>query len=174
MSWTEARVEKLKDLWAAGYSASQIAEKLGGFFCVDGGRSAVIGKAYRLKLAPRTTANRSRVQNANAAIFRRPAPSVLDRNPPAAQKPNFQFGKGKKRAIAASNAHPVKSEPGPDGGVTFADLRPRQCKFELSSTYERPENFRFCGARTELGSPYCEYHSSIAYNYWARKREKAA
>ena len=40
MSWDAEKVEKLKELWGKGFTASQIAEKLGGTT-----RNAVIGKA---------------------------------------------------------------------------------------------------------------------------------
>lgn len=45
-SWSESRVERLKKLWAAGMSASEIAQELGGT-----SRNAVIGKLSRLGLA---------------------------------------------------------------------------------------------------------------------------
>ena len=44
MSWTEEKVEKLKELWGKGNTASQIAEIIGGI-----SRNAVIGKAHRVK-----------------------------------------------------------------------------------------------------------------------------
>ena len=46
MGWTEEKVEKLKQLWGKGNSASQIAEIIGGV-----SRNAVIGKAHRLNLS---------------------------------------------------------------------------------------------------------------------------
>lgn len=46
MSWTSYRVARLEELWAAGMSASEIAEELGGT-----SRNAVIGKLNRLGLA---------------------------------------------------------------------------------------------------------------------------
>ena len=46
MSWTEEKVNKLKDLWGKGNTASQIAEIIGGV-----SRNAVIGKAHRLNLS---------------------------------------------------------------------------------------------------------------------------
>ena len=46
MSWTSEKVEKLKELWSKGHTASQIAEMLG-----DTTRNAVIGKAHRLNLS---------------------------------------------------------------------------------------------------------------------------
>ena len=49
MSWTEERVDTLKNMWAEGKSASQIAKELGGVT-----RNAVIGKVHRLGLSNRT------------------------------------------------------------------------------------------------------------------------
>ena len=46
MSWTDEKVEKLKELWGKGNTASQIAEIIGGL-----SRNAVIGKAHRLNLS---------------------------------------------------------------------------------------------------------------------------
>ncbi len=45
MSWTEEKVNKLKELWGKGQTASEIAKILGGV-----SRNAVIGKAFRLNL----------------------------------------------------------------------------------------------------------------------------
>lgn len=47
MTWTDHRVEKLKDLHAKGLSAAAIARKLGGGVT----RNAVIGKRHRLGLS---------------------------------------------------------------------------------------------------------------------------
>ena len=46
MSWNNEKVEKLKELWGKGNTASQIAEIIGGI-----SRNAVIGKANRLNLS---------------------------------------------------------------------------------------------------------------------------
>lgn len=48
MSWTDERIEQLKQLWGNGITASQIADELGGV-----SRNAVIGKAHRLGLKAR-------------------------------------------------------------------------------------------------------------------------
>src|SRR3546814_6589441 len=48
MSWTEERIERLRQLWGSGRSASEIAEILG-----DVSRNAIIGKAHRLGLSGR-------------------------------------------------------------------------------------------------------------------------
>ena len=48
MSWTDERIEQLKQMWGKGLTASQIADELGGV-----SRNAVIGKAHRLGLKSR-------------------------------------------------------------------------------------------------------------------------
>ena len=48
MSWTDERIDRLKELWSQGMTASQIADELGGV-----SRNAVIGKAHRLGLQSR-------------------------------------------------------------------------------------------------------------------------
>jgi GcrA cell cycle regulator len=62
MSWTDERIDRLKELWSKGMTASQIADELGGV-----SRNAVIGKAHRLGLQSR--------------------PSPVKPNEPAAAKP---------------------------------------------------------------------------------------
>jgi GcrA cell cycle regulator len=48
MSWTDERIEQLKQMWEKGMTASQIADEMGGV-----SRNAVIGKAHRLGLQSR-------------------------------------------------------------------------------------------------------------------------
>ena len=52
MSWTEEKVNKLRELWGKGKTASQIAEIIGGL-----SRNAVIGKAHRLNLSAKIKKN---------------------------------------------------------------------------------------------------------------------
>ena len=56
MSWTDDKVNKLKDLWGKGNTASQIAQIIGGV-----SRNAVIGKAHRLNLSAKI--NDNNIQN---------------------------------------------------------------------------------------------------------------
>lgn len=58
MIWTDEKVEELRKLWAKGYSASQIADSIGGVT-----RNAVIGKVHRLGLSGRLTVHRSKRQS---------------------------------------------------------------------------------------------------------------
>ena len=72
MSWTDEKVEKLKELWTKGHTASQIAAALG-----DTTRNAVIGKAHRLDLEARAPSKHSgaSVSRENKQIRRGPAPT---------------------------------------------------------------------------------------------------
>ena len=58
MSWTEEKVNKLKELWGKGQTASQIAEIIGGI-----SRNAVIGKAHRLNLSAKIKTRSSTSNN---------------------------------------------------------------------------------------------------------------
>jgi GcrA cell cycle regulator len=55
--------------------------------------------------------------------------------------------------------------------VTIMDLRESMCRWPMGDP-TKPE-FRFCGARSITGLPYCTHHSRIAYQPVAdRKRER--
>jgi GcrA cell cycle regulator len=72
MSWTNDKVDKLRELWTKGHTASQIAEVLG-----DTTRNAVIGKAHRLNLEARAPSKQSGVPSLreNRPVKRGPAPT---------------------------------------------------------------------------------------------------
>ena len=80
MSWTDEKVELLRQLWLDGRSASQISAALGQGLT----RNAVIGKVHRLGLAGRakTSSPASPAKNASPAtrtvIARRPMIWGLD------------------------------------------------------------------------------------------------
>lgn len=75
MSWTEERITQLRGLWEKGFTASQIAEELGGV-----SRNAVIGKAHRLGLQQRPSPVKPNAPEAVAA----PKPETVVDPAPAA------------------------------------------------------------------------------------------
>jgi GcrA cell cycle regulator len=77
MSWTDERIDKLKELWTQGNTASQIADELGGV-----SRNAVIGKAHRLGLQSRPSPVKS-----NEAAAASPAPVQPEEAPAPAPEP---------------------------------------------------------------------------------------
>jgi GcrA cell cycle regulator len=77
MSWTDERIDRLKQMWEAGMTASQIAENLQGV-----SRNAVIGKAHRLGLQSRPSPVKSS-ESASAPT----AEAVVTEAPPAPVAP---------------------------------------------------------------------------------------
>ncbi|WP_420142056.1 GcrA family cell cycle regulator [Sphingomonas sp.] len=87
MSWTDERIDQLKQMWQQGMTASQIAETLGGV-----SRNAVIGKAHRLGLQSRPSPVKAAETPAPAPVAAapveappppKPAPTVAAAPPPA-------------------------------------------------------------------------------------------
>ena len=112
MGWTEEKVDKLKELWGKGNTASQIAEIIGGIT-----RNAVIGKAHRLNLSAKikqrqTSSTQNQTRNSQRNIHargrkRRFQSLLLDKNfepaktggkplcrPAAGSILLFRFGRG--------------------------------------------------------------------------------
>lgn len=159
MSWTDERVGRLGKLWMDGRSASQIAAELG-----EGvSRNAVIGKIHRLGLAGRTM-----------------PPQVAE---PDRQKPKIAV-KALPRPVVALDAEPV-AEPRPfvppqgstasndvvvpfSDRVTIMDLRETMCRWPLGDP--TTSEFRFCGCRSEGGTPYCTAHARLAFQPMADRR----
>jgi GcrA cell cycle regulator len=94
MSWTDERIDQLKNLWEKGLTASQIAEQLGGV-----SRNAVIGKAHRLGLKSRPSPVKAGDGSKKAAAKKAPKAAA-----PAAVKPRTQttstgFAPDKKTSV---------------------------------------------------------------------------
>jgi GcrA cell cycle regulator len=145
MSWTDERVEQLKQLWSDGLSASQIARQLGGVT-----RNAVIGKVHRLGLAGRATparAERPRMQVARRTVRPRPAPVVQE---PIVEKDPIVDEFGRK--------------------TTVLTINDRMCKWPIGdpSTSE----FHFCGHPPKASSPYCDAHSVKAFQPTQSRRDR--
>ena len=117
MSWTDEKVEKLKELWTKGHTASQIAEVLG-----DTTRNAVIGKAHRLDLEARAPSKQSGLSTSreNKAV-RRPAPT--------SRKAKFQ-------SILLDKSFE------PENPKSLEDLTDQTCKWPIGHPNE--ESFYFC------------------------------
>ena len=118
MSWTDERVEQLKQLWSDGLSASQIARQLGGVT-----RNAVIGKVHRLGLAGRATparTERPRIQVARRPTRPRPAPVI---HVPIVEKDPIVDDQGRK--------------------TTVLTINDRMCKWPIGDPSK--SDFHFCG-----------------------------
>ena len=145
MSWTDEKVEKLKELWTKGHTASQIAAALG-----DTTRNAVIGKAHRLNLEARAPSKHSgaSVSRENKQIRRGPAPT--------SRKAKFQS------ILLDKNFEPENPK-------SLEELTDTTCKWPIGHPNE--EKFYFCGRKSEGEFPYCKLHVLYAFQPKGTKEE---
>lgn len=108
MSWTDERIERLKELWSKGMTASQIADELGAV-----SRNAVIGKAHRLGLQSRPSPVKANDPAPAAAKPKaKPAPVAEDFEPEPAPAPAPKPAAPQPTAQAAAPApRPVEQQP---------------------------------------------------------------
>jgi GcrA cell cycle regulator len=151
--WTKERVEKLRELWADGLSASQCAAELGGGIT----KNAVIAKVHRLGIAERSKGRQGRqggVKSTKTKAAPVPAKKSL---PVAAPSPA-------PRLAPIEQAFAQAAPPPPGVGVTLVDLRLSSCRWVIGD--HRDEAHRYCGAPRESmedGKSYCSFHASLAY-----------
>src|SRR5689334_8367771 len=107
MSWTDERIERLKNMWAKGATASQIADELGGV-----SRNAVIGKAHRLGLEQRP----SPVKPGEEKEVKKAAPAVAAPKPAAPKPESAKPAPAAPAAAAPSSpqAAPATPQRGPE------------------------------------------------------------
>ena len=146
MSWTEEKVNKLKDLWGKGQTASQIAEIIGGV-----SRNAVIGKAHRLNLSAKIK-TRSSVNHNNIG-------KISDSNN------SLKKGSRKHRfrsLLLDKNFEPAKN-------LNLEDLNENTCKYMEGHPDEKDSSF--CGRKTIEKFSYCPLHLMIVFQPKGKKDE---
>ena len=146
MSWTNEKVEKLKELWKKGYTASQIAEMLG-----DTTRNDVIGKSHRLNLEARAPSKQSSLPKSreNRQIIKRSSA-------PMSRKAKFQSILLDKNFEA-------------ENPKSLEELTEDTCKWPIGHPNE--EKFYFCGRKPEGEFPYCKLHVLYAFQPKGTKEE---
>jgi GcrA cell cycle regulator len=202
MSWTDERIERLKELWSKGMTASAIADELGGV-----SRNAVIGKAHRLGLQSRPSPvkpNEPAAAKAKTAPV--PAPDPVPEKA-SASEPAPEPQQPAKPAAAASQPLPPRDQPqirsiGPGGFLRqgpgdqqapIPPAPPRRLvpakpsaevadKTSLLDLNERickwplghpgEPDFHFCGKQANPGFPYCVEHCGVAYQAQLPRRDR--
>ena len=146
MSWTSEKVEKLKELWSKGHTASQIAEMLG-----ETTRNAVIGKAHRLNLEARAPSKQSSSSSnkQETRVTKRVAQ-------PMSRKSKFQS------ILLDKNFEAEKP-------TSLENLTDTTCKWPIGHPDE--DNFYFCGRSPEGEFPYCKLHVLYAFQPKGQKEE---
>ena len=145
MSWTQEKVNKLKELWGKGSTASQIAEIIGGV-----SRNAVIGKAHRLNLSQKIK-TRSSIQQAK---------TLTKQN---LSETKFKGRRSKfKSLILDKNFEPAKN-------LTLEELTEDTCKYMEGNPNEKEA--RFCGRKNVEKFSYCPLHLMIVFQPKGKKED---
>ena len=146
MSWNEEKVNKLKELWGNGSTASQIAGIIGGI-----SRNAVIGKAHRLNLSSKIkTRNSSSSQN-------------FDNNSEENNSKQKQVRKSKFKSLL------IDKDFEPENPKKLEELDESSCKWPVGHPEEK--SFYFCGRSSLKDFSYCKLHLLYAYQPKGRREE---
>ncbi|MDA8833144.1 hypothetical protein N9N51_00780 [Candidatus Pelagibacter bacterium] len=149
MSWNEEKVEKLKELWGKGSTASQIAEIIGGI-----SRNAVIGKAHRLNLSSKIkTRNASSSQNFHNS----------------SEENSSKQKRGRKSKFQSLI---IEKDFEPENPKKLEELDESSCKWPIGHPEE--QSFYFCGRSSLKDFSYCKLHLLYAYQPKGRKEEPVA
>jgi len=149
MSWNEEKVEKLKELWGKGSTASQIAEIIGGI-----SRNAVIGKAHRLNLS-------SKIKTRNAS-----SSQSFDNSSEENSAKQKRARKSKFQSLI------IEKDFEPENPKKLEELDESSCKWPVGHPEE--ESFYFCGRSSLKDFSYCKLHLLYAYQPKGRKEEPVA
>ena len=145
MSWTDEKVEKLKNLWGKDHTASQIAEIIGGV-----SRNAVIGKAHRLNLSSKIK-TKSSYQLNKVNVNKNETNSKLK-----GKRSKF------KSLLLDANFEPAKN-------LNLEELNEDTCKYMEGHPDDKDASF--CGRKNVEKFSYCPLHLMIVFQPKGKKEE---
>ena len=146
MSWNEEKVNKLKELWGKGNTASQIAEIIGGI-----SRNAVIGKAHRLNLSyqikSKSSSSKQSFQNSN-------------------EENNTKLKRERKNKFKSLI---IEKDFEPENPKQLEELTDDLCKYPINHPTDK--DFYFCGRSSLKDFSYCKLHLLYSYQQKNKKEE---
>ena len=145
MSWTEEKIEKLKELWGKGNTASQIAEIIGGV-----SRNAVIGKAHRMSLSAKLQHRKLNYNNISNEI------KIDETSKKRTRKSRF------KSLLLDKNFEPAKN-------LNLEELTEHTCKYMEGHPNEKDASF--CGRKTIEKFSYCPLHLMMVFQPKGKKED---
>jgi GcrA cell cycle regulator len=184
MSWTDEKVDLLRQLWLDGRSASQISTALGQGLT----RNAVIGKVHRLGLAGRAKTS-SNSPSASSGVPRAPSSrrtTVRAATEVGGVASGVGGGTSSVRIVQGNTALALLHESAIEAQparvkeevvvpmslrVTIVELREAMCRWPLGDPASA--EFRYCGSPSSTSTPYCSHHGKLAYQpVQDRRRER--
>ncbi len=144
MGWNEEKVQRLKELWGKGQTASQIAGILGNV-----SRNAVIGKAHRLNLSAKII-KRSKIRSSNQINYNQKNLNKKNRK--------IKF----RSLLLDKNFEPAKN-------LSLEELTEHTCKYMEGHPNE--ESASFCGRKTVEKFSYCPLHLITVFQPKGKKED---
>jgi GcrA cell cycle regulator len=202
MSWTDERIDRLKELWTQGMTASQIADELGGV-----SRNAVIGKAHRLGLQSRPSpvkpneggevppspfepeaetevqADEAEAEPETGGDAEPEADSAAPAPARAAPKPQIRSigpggfvrqspGEQQSPIPPAPPRRLVPAKPSPEIAEKTGLLDLNEKICKWPIGHPGEPDFHFCGQPANPGFPYCVAHCGVAYQAQIPRRDR--
>lgn len=152
-AWTSARTERLRELWAEGWSASKIAAELGGIT-----KNSVIGKKTRLGLPARRT--REQLQRARRTADLNRKRQQANSVPPLPLRAQFAGPVLDKAPMSKASVVPPGARL-----VRFLDRRSGRCAWPYWEAGTPLEEMMCCGepCPPEPDAQMCWQHHRIAH-----------
>ena len=148
MSWNDANVARLRELWDQGLPTAQIGKLLG--FT----KNAVVGKAHRIGLERRPSPIRRTAVKPDRKKARSPIVPTL----------KFEESKEKTKEVLKQQAFQ------PAVKNLFTNQAKRGC--EWPDGHPDESDFKFCGKVRFEDKPYCIDHCAVAYVIPEKEEEK--
>lgn len=172
--WTDDRVDMLRRMWAAGASAAQIAVAL------DCGlsRSAVIGKAARLKLERRVSvvhrAGRPKVAPPELTRSVRKIETKVGVVLSDARPPKEPAARSILQTMSPlPTSSPVEQPPaGKPVKLAQLDAAFRKCRWIVHRDPARVGRDLYCGAPTVPGRSWCGHHNDLVCDRSSLRRSE--